>query len=349
MWKKVLGVLVVIAAGVGLAAWGIGPKSLVTTDAGNVSQAEYYKKLKSSPEGQKELANMIIQKVLDKKYGDKVSKKSIESQYNDAKSQYGSQFSQVLSQNGMTEDSFRDSLRIQALEKQAVIADKHYSNKQLHKAYKEYQPKVSVSVMLTSSEDDAKKIIAQLDKGGDFAKLAKEKSIDTNTKKNGGKMTSFDSTDTNLEDDFKTAAFKLKKGEYTKTPVKSTSSQGYFIIKMNSKSDKKSFSALKSKMKSILVEKTMSDTTEVQAIVGEELGKANVNIKDSTLQNVLSTYTQAAATAKTAKSSSSSESSSSSSESSSSSSEASSSSSSSSSASSDSSSSSSSASSESSN
>ena len=313
MWKKVLGVLVVIAAGVGLAAWGIGPKSLVTTDAGNVSQAEYYKKLKSSPEGQKELANMIIQKVLDKKYGDKVSKKSIESQYNDAKSQYGSQFSQVLSQNGMTEDSFRDSLRIQALEKQAVIADKH-SNKQLHKAYKEYQPKVSVSVILTSSEDDAKKIITQLDKGGDFAKLAKEKSIDTNTKKNGGKMTSFDSTDTNLEDDFKTAAFKLKKSEYTKTPVKSTSSQGYFIIKMNSKSDKKSFSALKSKMKSILVEKTMSDTTEVQAIVGEELGKANVNIKDSTLQNVLSTYTQAAATAKTAKSSSSSESSSSSSE-----------------------------------
>ena len=118
-------------------------------------------------------------------------------------------------------------------------------------------------------------------------------------------MTGFDSTDTNLEDDFKTAAFKLKKDEYTKTPVKSTSSQGYFVIKMNSKSDKKSFNALKSKMKNILVEKTMSDTSEVQAIVGEELGKANVNIKDSTLQNVLSTYTQAAATAKTSKNSSS--------------------------------------------
>ena len=314
MWKKVLGVLVVIAVGVGLAAWGIGPKSLVTTDAGNVSQAEYYKKLKSSPEGQEELANMIIQKVLDDKYGDKVSKKSIESQYDDAKSQYGSQFSQALSQNGMTEDSFRDSLRLQALEKQAVIADKHYSNKQLRQAYKEYQPKVNVSVILTSSEDDAKKVISELDKGGDFAKLAKEKSTDTNTKKNGGKMTGFDSTDTNLEDDFKTAAFKLKKDEYTKTPVKSTSSQGYFVIKMNSKSDKKSFNALKSKMKNILVEKTMSDTSEVQAIVGEELGKANVNIKDSTLQNVLSTYTQAAATAKTSKNSSSAESSSSSSE-----------------------------------
>jgi foldase protein PrsA len=56
-------------------------------------------------------------------------------------------------------------------------------------------------------------------------------------------------------------------------------------------------------MKMILVDQTMADTNKVQAIVGEELGKADVNIKDSTLQNVLSTYTQAAATAQAAKSS----------------------------------------------
>ena len=144
-----------------------------------------------------------------------------------------------------------------------------------------------------------------MNKGGDFAKLAKDKSIDTNTKKNGGKMTAFDSTDANLEDDFKSAAFKLKNGEYTKTPVQSQSSQGYFIIKKNSQASKKSFKTLKPKMKMILVDQTMSDTNKVQAIVGEELGKADVNIKDSTLQNVLSTYTQAAATAKAANSSSS--------------------------------------------
>ena len=312
MWKKVLGVLVAVAVAVGLAAWGIGPKSIVTTDAGNVSQAEYYKNLKKSPAGQQELANMIIQKVLDDKYGDKVSKKSIENQFKDAKKQYGAQFSQTLSQNGMDEDSFRQSLEIQALEKQAVTANENYSTKQLRKAYNSYQPKTNVSVILTSSEDDAKKVIGELNKGGDFAKLAKEKSIDPNTKKNGGKMTAFDSTDANLEDDFKSAAFKLKKGEYTKTPVSSQSSQGYFIIKKDSQASKKSFNALKPKMKSILVEQTMSDTDKVQAIVGNELGKADVNIKDSTLQNVLTTYTQAAATAKAAKSSTSSESSSSS-------------------------------------
>ena len=305
MWKKVLGVLVAVAVAVGLAAWGIGPKSIVTTDAGNVSQAEYDKNLKKSPAGQQELANMIIQKVLNDKYGDKVSKKSVENQFKDAKKQYGEQFSQTLSQNGMDEDSFRQSLEIQALEKQAVIANENYSTKQLRKTYNDYQPKTNVSVILTESEDDAKKVINDLNKGGDFAKLAKDKSIDTNTKKNGGKMTAFDSTDANLEDDFKSAAFKLKNGEYTKTPVQSQSSQGYFIIKKNSQASKKSFKTLKPKMKMILVDQTMSDTNKVQAIVGEELGKADVNIKDSTLQNVLSTYTQAAATAKAANSSSS--------------------------------------------
>jgi len=63
---------------------------------------------------------------------------------------------------------------------------------------------------------------------------------------------------------------------------------------------------LKSKMKEILVTNEMSDSSKVQAIIGNELAKANVNIKDSQLKNVLATYTQAAATAKAAKTSSSS-------------------------------------------
>lgn len=306
MWKKVVAILVVVAAALGLAVWGVGPKSIATTDSGSISQADYYKKLKSTTEGQQQLANMIIQKVLDKKYGDKVSSKAITKQYDDVKAQYGSQFSTALANNGMTEDSFKESLELQALEKAAVEANSKFTTKQLKEQYKNYTPNVNVSVILVSSEDEAKDMISKLDDGDKFATLAKKYSTDSSTKDKGGKMDAFDSTNTTLEDDFKTAAFKLKKGEYTKTPVKSDTYSGYFVIKMDSRDDKKSFTTLKSKMKEILVTNEMSDSSKVQAIIGNELAKANVNIKDLQLKNVLATYTQAAATAKAAKTSSSS-------------------------------------------
>ena len=305
MWKKVVAILVVVAAALGLAAWGVGPKSIATTNDGNISQADYYKKLKNTSAGQQQLANMIIEKVLEKNYGDKVSEKSVNSQFNSVKKQYGSQFASALANNGMTEDTFRDSLRLQALEQQAVKSNSKFTNKELKSAYDSYTPDVNVSVILVSSEDEAKDIIKQLDEGKKFADLAKEKSTDSSTKDNGGKMEAFDSTNTTLEDDFKTAAFALKKGEYTKTPVKSSTYSGYFVIKMDSRDEKKPFKDMKSKMTDILVEQEMSDSTKVQAVIGNELAKADVNIKDADLKNVLSTYTQAAAMAKTSDKSSS--------------------------------------------
>ncbi|HTH97066.1 MAG TPA: peptidylprolyl isomerase [Stellaceae bacterium] len=71
--------------------------------------------------------------------------------------------------------------------------------------------------ILVNTEDQAKAIIAQLDKGGDFAKIANEKSIDKGEA--GGDLGWF--TADKMVPEFSDAAFKLKKGEYTHTPVKS--------------------------------------------------------------------------------------------------------------------------------
>jgi peptidyl-prolyl cis-trans isomerase C len=71
--------------------------------------------------------------------------------------------------------------------------------------------------ILVKTEDEAKAVIAELDKGADFAKLADEKSIEQG--KNGGELGWFDKS--KMVPEFSEAAFKLKKGEYSKTPVKS--------------------------------------------------------------------------------------------------------------------------------
>lgn len=86
--------------------------------------------------------------------------------------------------------------------------------------------------ILVATEDEAKAVIAALDKGGDFAALAKEKSTDSN-KDEGGDLGFFGRG--RMVPEFEEAAFALKAGEYTKAPVKTQF--GYHIIKLEEKRD----------------------------------------------------------------------------------------------------------------
>ena len=71
--------------------------------------------------------------------------------------------------------------------------------------------------ILLEKEDDAKAVIAELDKGADFATLTKKKSSGPSAE-NGGDLGWF-STDQMVKP-FSDAASKLEKGSYSKTPVK---------------------------------------------------------------------------------------------------------------------------------
>jgi peptidyl-prolyl cis-trans isomerase C len=88
------------------------------------------------------------------------------------------------------------------------------------------KPEVKARHILVKTEEEAKAIIAELDKGGDFAKLADEKSTDKG--ENGGDLGWFGKEQ--MVPEFSEAAFKLAKGEYTKEPVKSQF--GWHVIKV---------------------------------------------------------------------------------------------------------------------
>lgn len=93
------------------------------------------------------------------------------------------------------------------------------------------QPKDSEEVharhILVADEAAAKAIIADLDKGGDFAKLAAEKSTGPSGPQ-GGDLGYFGRDQ--MVKEFEQAAFALKKGEYSKAPVKSEF--GWHVIKI---------------------------------------------------------------------------------------------------------------------
>jgi peptidyl-prolyl cis-trans isomerase C len=88
------------------------------------------------------------------------------------------------------------------------------------------QDQVNAKHILVKTEDEAKAVIADLKKGGDFATIAKDKSNDPGTKATGGDLGWF--TKDEMVPEFADAAFKLQKGQYTETPVKTQF--GYHVI-----------------------------------------------------------------------------------------------------------------------
>ena len=90
---------------------------------------------------------------------------------------------------------------------------------------KEYKPRH----ILVEKEDDAKGIIDQLGKGGDFAKIAQEKSKDTGSKDNGGDLDWGPAG--RFVPPFAEALKKLGKGQVTQAPVQTNF--GFHVIKMD--------------------------------------------------------------------------------------------------------------------
>lgn len=75
-------------------------------------------------------------------------------------------------------------------------------------------------ILVNSDQEDlAKEIIAELDAGGDFAKIAAEKSQDPGSGASGGDLGWFKRG--MMVKPFEDAAFALEPGQYTETPIKS--------------------------------------------------------------------------------------------------------------------------------
>lgn len=283
--------LLLVLAGLVLVAVAAGcsnNSTVATTNGGKITKDDYYNEMKKSSAGKSTLQNMIITKVLEEQYGDKVSKKSVTKEYDKYKSQYGSSFSAILQQNGLTASSFKKNIRTNLLTEAALKANKKVSQADLKKQWKSYQPKVTVAHILVAKEDDAKDIINQLNGGAKFSTLAKKYSTDTATKTKGGKLPAFNNSDTSLDSTFKKAAFKLKQGEVTQTPVKTD--YGYHVIMMVKNPGKGKMSDHTAELKDQIYTKWMQDSTVMQKVIAKVLKKGDITIKDDDLKDILSGY-----------------------------------------------------------
>ena len=109
--------------------------------------------------------------------------------------------------------------------------------------------------ILVQTEDEAKAIKAELDKGGDFAKLAKEKSKDPGAA-DGGDLGFF--TKEQMVPEFSKVAFSLEPGKIS-DPVKTQF--GWHIIKVEEKRNRKppDFAQVKPQIEQYVTRKAQSE------------------------------------------------------------------------------------------
>ena len=122
--------------------------------------------------------------------------------------------------------------------------------------------------ILVADEEEAKSIIAKLDKGEKFSELAKV-SKDPGSKDKGGEL-GWSSPNSYVKP-FGEALAKLKKNEYTKTPVKSDFGYHVIMLEDSRPANPPPFEQVKQQMQQRAAQQ------QVEQLVKELRGKAKVN------------------------------------------------------------------------
>ena len=139
------------------------------------------------------------------------------------------------------------------------------------------EEEVSARHILVETEEQAKELKAKLDKGADFAQLAKENSKDPGSKDDGGNLGYFGHGQ--MVPQFEEVVFKLKKGEVS-APVKTQF--GWHLVKLEDSRTKQppAFEIVKDRIaQSLLLQKAQKTATELRAnakieIVDPEIKKS---------------------------------------------------------------------------
>lgn len=283
-----------------------------------ISAGDLYSEVKGT--ALSKLIDMIDTKILLDKYPDKSSDadKYVNEQYDliktnfkDDKGKFDEEAlkEQIYAYYGITDiDKFKDIIRLNYYRTEAVndYAKKSVTDKQIQKYYDEnvYGDISCKHILITpvvtdnmSDEDKtkadkealqkAKDIIKKLKNGESFDDLAKEYSDDTSNKDKGGDLGYFNTGD--MLEEFEKAAFALKKGKYTTTPVKTK--YGYHIILKTDEKEKPSLEDKKEEIIKTLADDAKSKDTALSINALVELRKEyGMNIEDDEMSKLYSTY-----------------------------------------------------------
>lgn len=142
----------------------------------------------------------------------------------DAKA-FADAYRNAVHDSGLSPDQYREVTEVKLLEEKV--------RQNLRAAIPANGEQARIRDIQVSSQEDAQKVVDRLAAGEDFAAIAKEVSLDTKTKDNGGEMgwTPRGALETASEN----AVFALEAGQWTQ-PVASSATGSYYVYQVEEKS-----------------------------------------------------------------------------------------------------------------
>ncbi len=301
MKKKSLKLAAVALLGVLTLAGCSGGKDIATMKGGKITEDELFAELKKAPEASQTLTGMIVNKITDTAYGDKVDQKDIDKEFDKVQEQNGGKkpFEDLLKQNKMDIKSYKENIKSTLAFKEMLKSHLKITDADLKESWATYHPSVDAQIMMFDKKEDAEKALKDVNDGKDFTAVAKEVSKDEVSKKDGGKVT-FDSTMATkpegilIPEQLKQEAYKLEDGKVSgvvESQNMQTGTDSFYIVKMV-KNQKKGddYKKFEKELKKITEETKMSDPAFTQEVLGKELEKANVKVTDDQFKNILDPY-----------------------------------------------------------
>jgi len=262
-----------------------GDEVLVTSKAGDITKSELYEDMKNEI-GEQKLQLLVIEKVLSDKY--KVTDKEIDSEYKKTEEQLGESFEQSLAQEGLTPESYKDVLRLNALQEKALIDGVELTDEEIVERVELMNTEVSAQHVLVADEETALEVKKKIDGGADFAEIAKEYSTEPAAQESGGDLGWFGYGA--MVPEFQEAAFSMELNKISE-PVQSQ--HGFHIIKVTDKREIKEDKVTKDDkdvQKALLIEK--ADPNTIVEKIAKLMKEADVSVKDADLKESLAMFLQ---------------------------------------------------------
>lgn len=281
--KKLVIIATVTAGLLGLTACGNGdPEVVVETSEGNITQDEFYEELKAVA-GETVLQNMVLATILESKYD--VDDALVDEQLDTYREQYGEMFEMLLQQQGFqSEDEFRQQIRLQLLQEEALAEDVEVTEEEIERAYSQMNTELEASHILMEDPQLAYQIYERAVGGEDFAALAEEYSIDSGSAIEGGSLGFFSRGD--MVPEFEEAAFNLEVGEISE-PIQST--HGFHIIYLTdtreAEGDVAPLEDVRDQLHREIAASKVDNTTAQQKFI-QLLEDANIDVKIEEFQDI---------------------------------------------------------------